>query len=939
MRDRDPKHPGVKGTVERVSELARIRGAIDRAASGGGTTVMVEGTAGTGKTHLVGRADGFARDSGLEVLHNRASPLATTASFAFVFDLLDPILRPLFAAGEAPRSLTPLLSGEMTPGDEASRDMAAYVCVGLAQACLQAAAERPLALLVDDVQWADAASLAALAAICGRVPEGGIAVVLALRSGERTTDPQALALIRGEPPAELISLGPLSPSGVGELLRMHGVTPGEGLEGACAAATGGNPLLVTRVAALLRDRKSPPGGAELDEVLADGAVDVAATVLPRLQRLGPVAERVTVASAVLDRDAAPHRVRALADVGPDELADALDALEAAGILEAGEPIQFVHPLVREATYGAYPSGSRARDHARAAGLLAAEGVDPERVASHLLRASPEARDDTVQWLCAAAAQALRRGVPRSAVGYLERALSEPATGRDRVEVLLRLGHSEGLIGVAGAEQRLRDARAASSDPRLRAEADLRLGRSLYSRGDYATAERVFERGATELPEEADDGLAVELRTGSLAAARYAGSLDPDDPRLASARAGPESGSTPAERALLAELALEAGVRGEHREEVVALALRAWADGEMLEGADSQAITVSQVAAALVWSDAYEEAERVVTESAERAELLDGRIALATCRYMRAWRRLYGGDLTGAAADVGAALGTEGWEMYEPSARSVLAHALIGQGKLDAAAEALVLPGSDADWDGTIPFALALEARGRLAALRGAPREALRDLLACGELVSPMGGHQPYSQWRLRAALCLHRLGDGAAARALLEEELAPARRAAAPRPLGMALAALGTVAGGEQGLEHLEEARAVLAPSPARLAHARALADLGAHLRRLGRGREAREPLREALAAAEEMGAVLIAERAAAELTASGGRPRRRALRGPAALTPAELRTARLAARGQSNREIAEELVVSTKTVQYHLSNVYRKLGITSREELVAALN
>src|SRR5690606_22494791 len=117
-----------------------------------------------------------------------------------------------------------------------------------------------------------------------------------------------------------------------------------------------------------------------------------------------------------------------------------------------------------------------------------------------------------------------------------------------------------------------------------------------------------------------------------------------------------------------------------------------------------------------------------------------------------------------------------------------------------------------------------------------------------------------------------------------------------------------------------------------------ALMELGQLLRRLGRDADARRPLREALALADGVGAVAVAEQAAAELTAAGGRPRRRALFGPDSLTPAERRAARLAAAGHTNREIAERLVVTTKTVQFHLSNAYRKLGVSSRDELEGAL-
>jgi DNA-binding NarL/FixJ family response regulator len=130
----------------------------------------------------------------------------------------------------------------------------------------------------------------------------------------------------------------------------------------------------------------------------------------------------------------------------------------------------------------------------------------------------------------------------------------------------------------------------------------------------------------------------------------------------------------------------------------------------------------------------------------------------------------------------------------------------------------------------------------------------------------------------------------------------------------------------------------VLAPSDARLEHARALCELGGALRRSNRRVDARAPLREALALADELGAGALADRARGELLAAGGRPRREALRGPDALTASELRVARLAAEGLSNREIAGELVVTVRTVEFHLSHAYGKLGISSRAELAAAL-
>ena len=136
----------------------------------------------------------------------------------------------------------------------------------------------------------------------------------------------------------------------------------------------------------------------------------------------------------------------------------------------------------------------------------------------------------------------------------------------------------------------------------------------------------------------------------------------------------------------------------------------------------------------------------------------------------------------------------------------------------------------------------------------------------------------------------------------------------------------------------LREAVSRLDLSGEPLERARAYADLGAALRQAGRPVEAREPLRVAVDLAHRFGATALEEHALAELRAAGARPRRRAISGPGALTRSERRIAELAAGGRLNREIAEALVVTLATVEYHLRNAYRKLGITSRKQLAHAL-
>jgi DNA-binding CsgD family transcriptional regulator len=193
-------------------------------------------------------------------------------------------------------------------------------------------------------------------------------------------------------------------------------------------------------------------------------------------------------------------------------------------------------------------------------------------------------------------------------------------------------------------------------------------------------------------------------------------------------------------------------------------------------------------------------------------------------------------------------------------------------------------------------------------------------------------------WRSQAALAHLALGDRESAERLTAEELELARAFGAPRALGVARRAAGVVAGGDRGARLLREAIDALERGDARLERARALADLGAMLRRRNRRTEARELLREALDAAHRAGARSLAEYAETELRATGARPRRVVLRGLDSLTASERRIAEFASQGLSNREIAQTLFVTTRTVEGHLTSVFRKLQVDSRDKLPAAL-
>jgi DNA-binding CsgD family transcriptional regulator len=225
-------------------------------------------------------------------------------------------------------------------------------------------------------------------------------------------------------------------------------------------------------------------------------------------------------------------------------------------------------------------------------------------------------------------------------------------------------------------------------------------------------------------------------------------------------------------------------------------------------------------------------------------------------------------------------------------------------------------------------------------LQGHMEEGLETMLACGRRFAAQGGQNPaFVAWRSGAALALFSLDRPEEARELAAEELTLARRWGAPRALGRALRIAGLVQGGKEGLALLHQAVEVLASSPARLEHAKALVELGAALRRAGHRLQSRQYLRRGVELAQICGATPLVKHGFTELRASGARPRHITPSGPDALTPSERRVAELAAVGRSNRDIAQTLFITTNTVEAHLTRTYRKLGITGRTALTPHFN
>ncbi len=280
----------------------------------------------------------------------------------------------------------------------------------------------------------------------------------------------------------------------------------------------------------------------------------------------------------------------------------------------------------------------------------------------------------------------------------------------------------------------------------------------------------------------------------------------------------------------------------------------------------------------------------------------------------------------------------GYPLAYPVLLAVLVEVLIERDDLASAEAELAAVGLTTgvpdDWWLSLP----LYSRARLRLAEGKPREALQDLLAFVDLAARAEIRAGFIPVLSDVALALHAVGDPAEARALAEQELADAETWGSPRRIGIALRTLGLIGSGERSLEFLRESVEALDAANDGLEHMRSLAEYGAALRRANRRAEARRPLRAALEGARAAGALAIARRAHEELEASGEKLRPLLVDGVESLTPSERRVAALAAEGRTNREIAQSLFLSVKTVEGHLSHAYRKLDVRSRGELAAAL-
>jgi DNA-binding CsgD family transcriptional regulator len=929
--------------LDREEELRVAEGALDAAAEGDGSAFLISGEAGIGKTTLLRTVAEAASRRGFDVLRGSGDRLESELSFGVCMQLFRRVERADSADGPfaGAASLARVALGEdaaqlAIPGE----DRTLPLVNGLYWLCDHLAERNPLLIVVDDAQWADLPTLRFLHYLARRLDGMRVALAVASRPDAAPAAAAQLAALAADDGVRSLRPGTLGAGAARRLIAAELGEPGEEFASACLRLSGGNPLYLMELLRAAGERGLAPTDAaapQLDELRPERIVESVA------ERLGAAGEPARALAEAAAASGGRLHLRDAADLAGLPLAEAercADALVATAILDSAEPPRCAHPLVRAAVLESIPPARRAGLHLRIAELLRATGESPEAVAAHLLDAERRGPGWVVDVLEAAAAGAMSNGSPAAAARYLSRALEERPARERRAQLLVTLGLAE---TESGSEQGF-DHLATGADllpaPEARAGALLGLGMALTMQAEVGRATEAYQRGIAALAGsegEVARNLTMLCEVGLVHDREARAEALPRIEALS--RSDGVDGSATG-RMLLAQAAAEVAYQGGPVAELRALAERALAPG--LNGDDPAAFwTHLLVAYAYDDCDDYDSAEAAIAASLELARRRGSSVQASAACHPRAFVNLRRGRVEAALADARAsAEGAEtGWRIALPSSRALVASAHLERGDLDAAQRAAALPGGDEPWRRLISFAWMLALRGRLLLALGEAGAAWSTLQECAEACEQGRISNPaVIAWRSPAALAAMRLGREAEALELAQEEVERAESYGAPRAVGIARRTLGLVAGGSEGLAELRASADVLADSPARLARAHTLVQLGAAMRREGSRREAREPLGDGLDLARRCGAAALADAALTELRAAGGRPRRFSRTGADSLTPSELRVCSLATEGLSNPQIAQALFVTRRTVETHLTSAYRKLSISSRDELGAAL-
>jgi DNA-binding CsgD family transcriptional regulator len=905
----------------RQQELADADAFLD-AMQEGLAAFVVEGEPGIGKTAVWREALASGTARSYRVLSARPAESEAGLAFAALADLLATVGEDDVADLPEPQRLA--LDAALLRGDLAQTHDRRAVATALVSVLARLSQASPVLVAVDDVQWLDRPTASALEFAVRRLEGQRAGFLLSLRTSGRAAVPLELDRALTEDRLHLHRLGPL---GLGSLHRLVDTRLGRPLPRSALvrveAVSGGNPFFALEIARVLLRDGIPPIGEPLPV-----PEDVGELVTQRIARLPPETRTVLLTAS------------ALAQPRSELLDDALDPAVDAEIVkrEAGGAVAFTHPLFASAVYAAASPAERRAVHRRLATVV----DDLEERAQHLALALEGSDEQVAATLERAGAEARRRGAPETAAELLERAVAaspaDRAEDRSRRE-LLAAGHHFHAGDRERARSLLQAVIASSPAGPLRAEALRLLGQERYHDNDLAGAVGLFEQALENAAGDPALSASIELHLsfvtvlmGDLPAAVGHGHA-----ALQHVQAVDDAGLRAEALAVAAICDFIAGLAP--ADDAVEEALRL---EDPLRPTFVQHRPTSVAGLFFMWTGRLERAERLLRllrsrmlDAGEDSDLPMGTFHLT---WLECWR----GDLPSAAALADEAIAvTEQVGGEATRALALLARALPRSYAGDAAGAREDVATSmeiceRIGWRYAIAWGLTI--LGFVALSAGDPAEVDRTLRPLVALAEELGIAEPMTAPFLPDEVeALVALGELDRAEALLEPFHRRAVELDRTWALATALRCRGLIAAArgdlDASLRALDEAVVLAEQVEMPLEVGRTLLVLGQVRRRKREKRAAATVLGRAVEIFEGIGARLWAERARAELERCG---LRRAERDE--LTPTERRVAELAAAGSTNREIADAIFVSPKTVEANLSRVYRKLDIRSRAELGAWL-
>ncbi|MFG2140241.1 AAA family ATPase [Streptomyces sp. NPDC048650] len=941
VRDRSVTSFSNSTLVGRTDDMDTLNRLAHAARWGHTASAVVTGPTGMGKSTLL-RAflDGGACRHAT-VLHGLCEEGSSGDPLSGVRGLLGPTVQGASLEGGALLALTPgALAGEPPHARAVQRAFH-----GLYRLAANELSRRPLVLALDDVHHCDELSLRWLDFLLRRADGLPLLIVL-------TQQTEAAAHARGAPAHRALAdltagrrtttlrLRPLAEKDVAEAVRQFLPAPATPAFAIRAwSVTGGNPRLLGRLLRALRAEGAGSGVGDADRIAETGGRVLAAWARELLDRRPSWVGEVARAVAVLGERGADH-VGSLAAVPADVVEDALTVLREAGLLTSGGG-HLADGAVRAAVLAPLDGRALSGLRTRAALILSDAGRPAEEVADHLLPLPSISEPWMPGVLLEAAVLAEARGAPETAARYLYRLLE---VDPDSVEVRVRLAGALAETDPAEAIGLLRGALEPSVDIRTRARIAAQFGTTCLAARENSAAlgmlEGVLDALDAELgpdPLPADRELRTLVESVLMIVGSHSRSTIAATRKRAAAMTVP-AGDTPAQCQKLAATAVLTALDGQAPEPAVEYALRAARSHQL----PLKSLSLINSAFVLDLADRTEDAmaalDRLLRHGRENSALRTYTLALS----IRALH-LHGlGALPEALADAGTAVricGAERWGEMMVLPRLALAGVLVDRGEPARAEE--LLTGTAPAWRDQYVWTYHryLMAHGRSRHALGDAEGALALFRECGRsLEEAEVRHAAYLPWWAEAACVLAELGRAEEAQEPAAHGTRLARRWGTPRVLGLAALARGVATPGERGVELLGEAVRELSASPARVEHARAELVLGQALLASGELRAAREHLRAAADLAQRCGALALSQKARGALLAAGGRMRKMTASPLDLLTSMERKVAGLAAGGAKNRSIAQSLYVTVRTVETHLTSVYRKLDISDRAQLAPVL-